>query len=321
MRPDAGRLGHLPVHGRLDLARQGRAGGKQDGRRVLAVLGLGQQVGGDEGRLRRVVGDDQHLRRAGRAIDGDRQAAAGGADFGGHHVHAARAENLVHRRHALRSVGHGGNGLRAARLEYVADAHAVGGGQHDRRQAAVFLRRHAQHAALAARHHGGNAEHQNGGGIERLAAGGVEADPFDGSPQAPGAHAGLQLVQVLVGELAAMEALEVVARPLQAGQNLRRHPAPGLGDLVLADAYVVHGGAVEARGVFPQGRVAALAHVRHDVPHLRHDALHVRPGALHEPSAGVRRQVLDAGQLHAFRSASRVVPAPAFRRAHGTSSR
>ena len=86
------------------------------------VLGLGEQVGGDERRACRLVGDDQHFRRARGHVE--RGAVGVGCDdlLGRGDPRIARAEDLVHLGHRRRAVGHRGDGLRAAELEDLVDA-------------------------------------------------------------------------------------------------------------------------------------------------------------------------------------------------------
>ena len=56
---------------RLDGVGEGRVGRHEDGRRVGAVLGLRDEVRGDETRVGGAVGEDHPLRRSGREVDAD----------------------------------------------------------------------------------------------------------------------------------------------------------------------------------------------------------------------------------------------------------
>ena len=82
--------------------------------RGLVVLGLGEQVGGDPGRIVVAVGDHHHLRRARHHVDADlaEHLALGGGDIG-----IAGADDLGDGRDALGAVSERGDRLRAARRD------------------------------------------------------------------------------------------------------------------------------------------------------------------------------------------------------------
>ena len=75
------------------------------------MLGLGDQVGGDELGLGRVVGQHDDLARAGDAVDGD---LAEDVLLGQGDEQVARPDDHVHRRHALDAVGQRRHRLGAA---------------------------------------------------------------------------------------------------------------------------------------------------------------------------------------------------------------
>ena len=97
------------------------AGGDQHGRRVGAVLGLGQQVDGDDERVGVLVGDDQHFGRPGEEVDADlaEQLALGLGDVG-----VAGAGEHVDRVDGLGADGQGGD-----RLDTAEQVDLVGAGQ------------------------------------------------------------------------------------------------------------------------------------------------------------------------------------------------
>ena len=100
-----------------------------------AVLGLGEQVGGQPRRLARLVGDHEHLAGAGQAVDGDlaHDLALGLGDVG-----VAGADDDVAARHGGGAEGHGGDRLGAADREQVGDAEqSAGGGDPGGRAAAA----------------------------------------------------------------------------------------------------------------------------------------------------------------------------------------
>ena len=77
----------------------------------FVVLGLREQVGGDPGRVVRLVGDDQNLGRACDRVDADlaEDLALGGGDIG-----VAGADDLVDGGDRLRAVSERRDRLRAA---------------------------------------------------------------------------------------------------------------------------------------------------------------------------------------------------------------
>ncbi len=83
------------------------------------MLGLGEQIRGDERRVRGIVGDHEHLGRPGRIIA--RRACRIAIDLGLRlgHPDVAGAEDLVDFRHGLGAVSHGRDGLGAAELEHA----------------------------------------------------------------------------------------------------------------------------------------------------------------------------------------------------------
>ena len=98
------------------------------------MLSLGDQVGGQERRVGRVVGDQQALGRAGQPVDGD-----GAVDLllRQRDEDVARAEDLVDPADRLGAVRQGGDGLGAADSVDRVDAGHLRGGQQDRRDLAV----------------------------------------------------------------------------------------------------------------------------------------------------------------------------------------
>ena len=90
--------------------------------RIGAVLGLRQQVRGDERRVGAFVGDDEHLGRPRGIVARGTRGIAVDLRFGFGDPGVARAEDLVDLRHALGAVRHGRDRLRAAELEHALDA-------------------------------------------------------------------------------------------------------------------------------------------------------------------------------------------------------
>ena len=85
------------------------------------MLGLGEQVGGDERRVSGVVGDDQHLGRAGREVAGGARRVPRHLQLGLGDPCVAGPENLVHRRNAPGAIGECRDGLRPAGEDHLLD--------------------------------------------------------------------------------------------------------------------------------------------------------------------------------------------------------
>ena len=105
----------------------------------------------------------------------------------------ARTKYLRHLGNALGAIGHGGDGLCAADLEYRADAAQLGGHQHCSAGAAVALRRRAQHALRASREDRGNRQHDHRRRQGRRSRWHIQSDGLNRARHALAAHARLGL--------------------------------------------------------------------------------------------------------------------------------
>ena len=193
---NAGQGHGLPVHLVLDgpellLVEVDR---DEDHLAVDAVLGLRQEVRGYEGRVRVPVCDHEHLRRAGRHVD----AHAGVGVVA--HIHLARghelvsgAEDLVHLAHALGTVRHGGDSLRATSKDYALSADLVSDVDNFRSYATVGSRRRSEDDLLAASYHGGNTQHERRTGKDSRATRDVQSHAFDRSRKPAADDAGHRL--------------------------------------------------------------------------------------------------------------------------------
>ena len=83
------------------------------------MLGLGEQVGGDEGGIGGAVGEHDDLRGAGDHVDAD---DAEHAPLGRRHIGVAGADDLADRRDGRRAIGERGDRLRAADAVDLVDA-------------------------------------------------------------------------------------------------------------------------------------------------------------------------------------------------------
>ena len=121
--------GQLLAERRLHRVEQRRVGGHQDRDRPGVVLGLGQEVGGDEVGPGRVVGDHQDLAgpRLHVHVAGPADQALGGGDVG-----VAGADDLVDPGHGLGAVGERRHRLGPADAEHPVDPGDLGGGEEGR---------------------------------------------------------------------------------------------------------------------------------------------------------------------------------------------
>ena len=127
----------------LDLVGERGIVGDQDRLRAGVMLGLRQQIGGDPVGIAGVVGEDQHLGRAGDHVDAD---VAEHQALGRGHIGVAGADDLGDRRDRLGAVGERRHRLRAADAIDLVDAGELGRRQHQRSQLAVRRRHHHDQA-------------------------------------------------------------------------------------------------------------------------------------------------------------------------------
>ena len=114
-----------------------RAVGDQDGAGHRVVLGLSEEVGGDQLRVGGFVGDQQRLGRTWKLVDVD---DAEDASLGEHDEDVARSVDLVDVRNGFRAKGHRGDGLHSTDAEDAIDACHFGGRQHQGRDLPVLPR-------------------------------------------------------------------------------------------------------------------------------------------------------------------------------------
>ncbi len=114
---------------------------------VGTMLGLRQQVRGDERSIRPGIRDHHDLRRPGRHVDGHALGCHLQLGFGD--IGIAGTKQLVAARYRVRPEGHRRDRLRTAKLEHVGDAATLRGIQYMRFDPAVLGGRRAQHHTLA----------------------------------------------------------------------------------------------------------------------------------------------------------------------------
>ena len=165
------------------------------------MLGLGEEIGGDEGRVGGGVGEHDDFGRAGDHVDADEaeHAALGGGDIG-----VARPDDLGDRRDGRGAVGERGDRLRAADAIDLGDAGEPRRREHQRIDPAV-RRRNRHHDPRAARDLRRNGVHHHRRGIARGPAGHIEADGLDRRP----APAELDAERVDEGDVGGLLALVI----------------------------------------------------------------------------------------------------------------
>ena len=206
----------LRFHRLLDLIGERGVVGDQDRLRAGVVLGLRQEVGGDPIGVAGLVGEDQHLGRAGDHVDAD---LAEDETLGRRHIGVAGPDDLGDRLDRLGAVGERGHGLRAADAIDLVDAGELGRRQHQRGELAV-RRRHHHDQPRAAGDLGRHRVHQHRRRIGRGAARHVKPDRFDRGPAR--AHFDAERVgeALVVRLLAQVIGLDAVARELERGERL-----------------------------------------------------------------------------------------------------
>ena len=259
-----GRAGHVGGGQRqqlsLDLVQRAfghaAAGGDDADPGVHIVLGLGQQVGGQHVRVGAVVGHHKYLARAGQLVDADlaEHLALGFIDVG-----VAGADDLVHRRHRGRAVGHGGNRLRAADAENAVGAGQVAAGDHGR----VGIGRQAGDHLVAAGHLGRHQRHHWCRQDRVAAARHIGADALDRDHPVPQVHAGqgLHLQRQHGGELRLGEGLHVGDGKFGVGAGLRIERGQRGQPLGLAHLQCLAAVAIKAQRVLAHRGIAAAAHL------------------------------------------------------------
>jgi hypothetical protein len=156
-------------------------GRHQDRRGVGAVLRLGDEVGRDEDRVGRPIGQDHPLGRTGRQVDADEPVDL---DLGGGHPGIAGADDPIDGRKTLVREP---EGERTDRLGAAGDQQRVyvedpRGAEQDRVDPSVCVRRGGDHDLADAGNAGGDNRHDERRRVRRGPAGDVAADPLERRP-------------------------------------------------------------------------------------------------------------------------------------------
>ena len=176
----AGVAGDLDVQLGLDGGNQGVGVGDQDGGGHGVVLGLGDEVGGAEDRVGRLVGQHDGFGGAKHAVD-VHLALHHALGIGDENV--AGAANLVNLADGFGSVGQRADGRHAANLIYGVHAGDAGGGQHGGVERFAAAAGSGQDNLADAGDAGRDGGHQHSGRVGRRSAGSVEANTLQGAHQ------------------------------------------------------------------------------------------------------------------------------------------
>jgi len=152
--------------------------GDQPNRRVVAMFGLTDEVGGNDHRVRRVVGEDQAVRRPGDHVDPD--AAEQHAFCLGDEL-VTGADKDVGLGQSEQAKSHRGHALNAAHRHDAIGPTNMGGIDDGRRYADAGNRRRAGDDMLTAGNLGRRHSHNGAGNVavapaRHIAAGGIDRD-------------------------------------------------------------------------------------------------------------------------------------------------
>ena len=265
-----GSSGSSRVAARRDLVDEVRVRGEQDGLGELVVLGLGEEVHRDPVRVRVAVADHDDLRGSRHHVDADHpeHAPLRGGDVG-----VAGADDLVHLRHALRTVGERTDRLRAADGVDPVDAAERGRCQHQLVLFAAGRRHHHDHFPDP-RDLGRNAVHEHGRRVGRTPAGHVETDAVERRD----ALAELRAVRFAVApgilQLAAVKGADTLRSLLERAALGRGEPLEGALETLGRHLERAHGRRfqmIEATRVVEHGSIPAALHVGEDLGNRRLD--------------------------------------------------
>ena len=235
--------------------------------RVAAMLSLRQQVGGHEGRIGGIVGDDAHLGGTGGHVDGHIVEADG--LLGSHDEAVAGPKDLVDLGHRGRAIGHRSDGLHTADLEDAADTCHTSGKEDSGMDGTLGTGRRAEHYLATACQSGGRGEHEHGAEKRRRATRHIETDALDGHVLLPAGdtRTGLHLRQVV--QLGSMERTDVLIGLTDGIAQVGRQLLLGSVELLVGDLQTVEADMVELLFKRLHGSIAFVLHT------LQHPGHHI----------------------------------------------
>ncbi len=184
------------------------------------MLGLADEVGRDEGRIGRGIGEDDDLGRPGHGVDAHVRAyerlRRGDVGVAGAGDEVDRFEHLG----VVEAVGQRPDRLRSAHRPHLVDAEHVGGGEDHRVREAVGLGRAGDRQRLGTCGLRGDDVHDDRRRVDGESAGDIEADAFDG--QVAGGHlgSGTEFGPDVGGHLVGGDAAGALDRLLKRGPDL-----------------------------------------------------------------------------------------------------
>ena len=233
------------------------------------MLGLRQQIGRDERRVRRRVGDHEHLGGSRREVTCRAGGIAVDLRLGLGDPRVAGSKDLVDLRHGSRAVRHRRDGLRAAELEHALDAGDARRIEDSGIDAAVALRGATENTRLAPRQSSRDTEHQRGGGQGCGTRRHVEADALERPRHTLAAHAFDGVDDDGLRQLRLVECLDVRGRGANGRPLSLRKARLGGVELRSADLERIERHSVVLRRERAQRGVALAAHTRDDLGDTR----------------------------------------------------
>ncbi len=222
------------------------------------MLGLSQQVEGDQPWIGPRIGNDHHI---GRSRDAINPNMAKNLPLGFGYIGVAGANNAVNRANGLRAISHGSHSLRTANAVDFGHTGAVGGGK-DQRVNNPIGGWYAHGQPFDACNLGGNGVHQHGGGVGSLAARYVQSGCIQRDPAHPQCHPHVVRVAYVRGKLFLVEALNPSGGNIQRIQQFSTDLRFGLSNFFRCKSqfFGCYGQAVKAFGQGAKGGISLLAH-------------------------------------------------------------
>ena len=196
------------------------------------MLGLREQIRGDEIGARGRVGNHKHFAGSGKHVDIDLPEHRA---LGQHHEQISRPDDFFDRRDRLRAISQRADGLRAAEPVNFFDAQYLAGAQHPVAERAVFGARRHDHQFLHAGHLRRDGVHQHTRRIRRGAAGNIKPRAAQRRPGHSGFHrrrSARSFERNIGGHQAALIIGDALRGQLQRGAQFFRRPrgpGPALG--------------------------------------------------------------------------------------------
>ena len=240
--------------------------GDQDDLAVNTVLGLGQEIRGNESGVGILVGDDENFGGAGGHVDADGGVGVVADEhLGGGDELVTGAENLVDLGDALGAVGHSSHGLSTAGKHDGLGANLVSDVYNLGSDGAVSAGRRGEHNLLAAGYHGGNTEHEGGAREDGGTTGDVAANSLNGAREtaADNTRHGLDLKRLLL-LLGSVELADVLEGHVNSRDGFLRELHELLGEGRLQDGASKRSGLLELVSVGQNSLVTVLADVLDD---------------------------------------------------------